>query len=456
MSSDRAALRARAEQLVAGLPPLDLDRPALTLPSRSALTRADEVFRHWLGTGYDLDALHVVLAVTASERLLGDPVWLLYISGSGNAKTETVGALAGAGAFVTSTITSEAALLSGTSKREKSADANGGLLRRIGDRGVLVIKDVTSILSMNRDSRSGVLAALREMHDGHWERNIGTDGGRCLTWRGRLVVVGACTTSWDTHREVIATMGDRFVTLRSDSSRGRITAGRCAINNTGSETAMRAELAAAVDAVIRAVNPDTVIGLSPSEEDRILAAANVVTLARTACEYDYQGNVLDAHQPEMPTRFAKQLNQVFRGAVAIGLSRGDALHLAIRCARDSMPPLRLAILEDVATFANTPTRDVRRRLDKPRTTVDRQLQALHMLGLVACDEEDGIGIGGKPATTWRYSLAEGINLEALTVPEKSHHYTDTQEEGMNTHPDKSGTVAQSTTGGDDNADVLDI
>ena len=67
----------------------------------------------------------------------------------------------------------------------------------------------------------------------------------------------------------------------------------------------------------------------------------------------------------MPTRFAKQLTQVVRGAVAIGIERPAALRLAIRCARDSMPPLRLAILDDVAAHPDSRTVDVRRRLDKP-------------------------------------------------------------------------------------------
>ena len=46
-----------------------------------------------------------------------------------------------------------------------------------------------------------------------------------------------------------------------------------------------------------------------------------MTLARTAVERDYRGDVIDAHAPEMPTRFAKQLAQMVRGGVAIGMDR---------------------------------------------------------------------------------------------------------------------------------------
>src|SRR5687768_5925517 len=101
-----------------------------------------------------------------------------------------------------------------------------------------------------------------------------------------------------------------------------------------------------------------------------------------------------------------------RGGVAIGMDRQHALRLAIRCARDSMPPLRLAILDDLATWQSSWTRDIRKRLGKPRATVDRQLQALHMLGVLTCDEEDGEH-RGRQVTLWRYQLADGITPEAL-------------------------------------------
>ncbi|WP_245551009.1 hypothetical protein [Nocardia paucivorans] len=376
-----------------------------------SLAEAHAAFRKWLGAGFDTDALDVALAAAAVERLDGDPLWLLLISGSGNAKTEIVQALGGAGATVTSTISSAGALLSATSKREKTKDATGGLLRKIGGRGVLVVKDVTSILSMSRDSRGEVLAALREVYDGRWERNVGTDGGKSLDWTGRLAVVGAVTTAWDRAHDVIASMGDRFVLLRMDSTAERVAAGRQAIGNTGSEEGMRAELAGVVGGVLAGMCHDAVT-LTESESDVLLAAADLVTLARTGVDYDYRGYVIDAHAPEMPTRFAKQLAQVVRGGVALGMDRAEALRLAIRCARDSMPPLRLAIVDDLAKYPHSSTTEVRKRLGKPRTTVDRQLQALHILGVVVVDEVP-TARAGKETSDWHYSLASGIDPATL-------------------------------------------
>lgn len=209
---------------------------------------------------------------------------------------------------------------------------------------------------------------------------------------------------------------------------------------------MRAELAAVVGGVLVTVNAGNVIRLTDEEQERLLEAANVVTLARTGVDYDYRGDAIDAHAPEMPTRFAKQLTQMMRGAVALGVDRTQALRLAIRCARDSMPPLRLVILDDVAAHPHTLTGEVRRRLEKQRATVDRQLQSLHLLGVLTCEEEDGTH-RGEAVTRWRYRLAPGITpdvLDPYSVPEKSPHTgTGTKEESPRqrapTHIDISGT-----------------
>lgn len=427
--------------------PAPADREEYAVPEVTVLDAApatlDEVhktFLRWLGQDYDTDALDVVLATAAAERLDGDPLWLLLLSGSGNAKTETVQALTGAGATVTSTVSSEAALLSGSPKKERAKDATGGLLPKLGSSGVLVIKDVTSVLSMNRDARAAVLAALREVYDGRWERNVGTDGGRTLTWTGRLAVIGAVTTAWDRAHAVVAAMGDRFVIVRTDSttSAGRIAAGRQAISNTGAEVQMRADLAAAAGGVIAGMNHEAAT-VTQAETERLLAAADIVTRARTGVDHDYRGDVIDAHAPEAPTRFAKQLAQVVRGGVAIGMGRAAALRLAIRCARDSMPPLRLLILDDVAANPRATASEVRKRVDKPRATIDRELQALHMLGVLACDEEPYTMPNGKEGTRWMYRLADGIDpavIALIPVPEMSSH-TRRREEKV--PPDKSGT-----------------
>jgi hypothetical protein len=267
--------------------------------------------------------------------------------------------------------------------------------------------------------RGSVLAAIREIYDGKWERNVGTDGGQTLTWTGRLVLVGAVTTAWDSAHSVVAAMGDRFVLIRADSRVGRRSGGLRAIRNTGDEAAMRQQLAAAAGGIVGHLAADE-YQVGEAETDQLVKAADVVTMARTAVERDYQGEIIDAHAPEMPTRFAKQLAQMIRGAVAIGMTPAAAMRLAIRCARDSIPPLRREILLDVAENPGSRSGDVRKRVGRPWRTVKREMEALLMLRLLQCDEELEEEVQGeKMRTAWRYSLADKFDratLLAMSVP----------------------------------------
>src|ERR1044072_4842000 len=132
----------------------------------SALDQLHDTFRHWLSEGYDLAAIDATVATAAAGKFGGDPLWLMLISGSGGAKTETVSSLLGGEAMLISTISSEAALLTATTPRKSTKNATGGILRQIGDQGLLVIKHFTWILSMMWQTRSTVLSVLREIHQG--------------------------------------------------------------------------------------------------------------------------------------------------------------------------------------------------------------------------------------------------------------------------------------------------
>lgn len=378
--------------------------------SGHAMADVHKVYVKWLGADYDTGVLDCILCAAAAEKLGGDPPWLLVVGGSGAAKTESLMPLVGAGALVVSTISGEAALLSGTSKRERAADATGGILasRR---RGLLVLKDFTSILSMNRDTRALVLAALREIYDGRWSRNVGSDGGKDLEWTGRLVLIGAVTTAWDSAHQVIATMGDRFVLARLDpSDQERLAAGRQAMRNVSNEDAMRTELSAAVGKLLAKIPADDQVILDEGDFEQLLGLADLITRARTAVERDYQGNPVYAHALEMPTRLAKQLVQIARGGLALGIDHDAAMATALRCARDTMPPRRFRVLADVADHPRCTMNAVVKRLQLPRKTVDRTLQELHLLGLVVLGERK---YGG--AVHEVYTVSETVTAAVTTL-----------------------------------------
>jgi hypothetical protein len=148
------------------------------------VAEAIEVFQRWLYLP-DPGALLAVLGAVAANRLDGDPIWLLLVGPPGGGKTEPLqAAVTLPDVHPVATLT-EAALLSGTPKRDRAKGATGGVLRSIGEQGIILCKDFGSVLSMRRESRAEVLAALREVYDGSWTRPVGADGGRVLSGRAR-------------------------------------------------------------------------------------------------------------------------------------------------------------------------------------------------------------------------------------------------------------------------------
>lgn len=123
------------------------DAPVYEPPPPTTLDDCARVLTRWLGDNYDLDAALAAAVCTASPFKSpdgSDVPSVLIVSGSGFAKTETVNATERArGVVAVSSISGESALLSATSERERSKTATGGILRQIGDRGALLVKDVT-------------------------------------------------------------------------------------------------------------------------------------------------------------------------------------------------------------------------------------------------------------------------------------------------------------------------
>src|SRR5262249_18321216 len=136
--------------------------PETSEPDRRELHEVVATFSDWLYMP-DEAPLLAVLGTVAANMLPGDPVWLVVIRAPSSGKSEmlqSVGVLPMVHAAGTLT---EASLLSGTSTKDYATDAKGGLLRKIGDFGLLLLKDFGSVLSMNRDARGAVFAALREI-----------------------------------------------------------------------------------------------------------------------------------------------------------------------------------------------------------------------------------------------------------------------------------------------------
>jgi hypothetical protein len=252
---------------------------------------------------------------------------------------------------------------------------------------VLVLKDFTTVLALPHDERQGVLAQLREIHDGQYDKYWGT--GKTLHWEGHVGFLAGVTPVIDQHHVVMGLLGPRFLVLRlhySENERPEVA--RRALRLARQKAEMRRELAEATAAFLAHL-PTEPPDLDPAVRDWLVGLADLVTHARSLVSRERGHGALQyAPEPEVPARFALQLYALAQGPVLVAggteLTTADQPRLA-RVAWDGIPILRRNVLHVLAQ-ANRPltTRAIATTVQFPTTTVCRSLEDLQALKLIRC------------------------------------------------------------------------
>jgi hypothetical protein len=352
------------------------------------IDEAIAVFRKWLILT-DVTPIYAVLGTVAANLLPGDPVWLGIIGPPSSAKTEILNSTLRLPNVVQAATFTPAGALSGTPKKQRDKEAKGGLLRRIGEFGIVVLKDFGSILSMRPDAKAEVLAALREIYDGAWTRHLGTDGGKELSWAGKLGLIFGATGVIDSHYSVIGAMGDRFLLSRlAPAGQGQFAR---ALEHVGCKTGqMRKELAEAVARLFagRKADPRPISKEEMGEIDHVIT---LVVRLRGAVERDRHSREIEAvYGAEGTARIGLALERLLAGLDTLGVDRATALGVVTSIAMDSVPPLRRQAFEVLRAQGENltgeveaiETSEVAAAVGLPTVTVRRALEDLAAYGLV--------------------------------------------------------------------------
>lgn len=363
-------------------------------PDCLAIGDVVKVFQRWRHLP-DPSALLAVLATVAANLLPGDPVWLMLVGVPSSGKSEIIQSVNRLpGVHLAATLT-EGALLSGTSRKERAQSAKGGLLREVGDFGIVVAKDFGSALSMNRDTRAALFAALREIYDGDWTRHVGTDGGQALHWTGKVGFIAGVTPAIDRHHEALASLGDRFFLFRLPQTQEADQA-QTALRFVGCEKQMRQELGDAVVALFEGITiPSAVARLREVEIELLSSLATFAAHSRSTVVRDsYTRDIELIPGAEAPARLALALAQLLSGLRVIGVDEGKAWSIVFKTAFDSMPAIRRQVL-DVINRAATPlqTAEVAAAAGYPTNTTARALEDLAIYNVIVRGKRDGDGRG---------------------------------------------------------------
>lgn len=365
----------------------------------------------------DKTPLLAVLGSVAANVLPGDPVWLMIVWPPSAGKSELLAPLNRLSYVHSASTFTAAALLSGTPGKERATDSRGGLLREIGDFGIVVLKDFGSVLSMHREARAETLAACREIYDGAWTRHVGSEGGRALHWKGKVGLVAGVTPVIDKHHSVMASLGERFLLLRP-AGLDRLQQAQAALRHRGQERGkMRTELADSVAGLFDELPGchDSEVSLSEGEETHLVTLANFVSVCRSAVERDSTSRDIDLiPEAEAPARLAVTLAQLYTGLRAIGLDEDEAWPIIRKVGLDCIPALRLRTIRALDAAGTISTGELASRVGYPTSTARRILEDLEAHKTVARSP------GGQGrADLWTLQAWASHALHNLAVPETS-------------------------------------
>lgn len=343
------------------------------------------------------DHVYVALATLVANMMRGNTVWVMFVGASSTGKNTVLDTLVKCPkVFMRSKISGEAALLSGTKKSEVAKGAKGGLLREIGLRGVLVMRDFTSVLSMDYKNMTALIGALREVFDGHWTRTIGGEGGRDLAWgypeRGHVGFIGSCTPAIDARHSIIQELGQRWLYYRypHDDGFGQSLA---ALRRMRRQDQMDDDLSDTISGFINTVaewDMELPRELDKVEEQRLIHMATLMVRVRSTVTRDRGGSreINAPTNPEGPPRMTGSLGQLYLGLEVVGLDEVERWRIIGKVALDSAPQTRVMTVESLvaAGSAGLEVGDLREKLQCGKNTVTYLVEDLKVLGVVDRDE----------------------------------------------------------------------
>jgi DNA-binding MarR family transcriptional regulator len=197
--------------------------------------------------------------------------------------------------------------------------------------------------------------------------------------------IGGVTTIIDRYQTIFQVLGERFVQyhlIHEDS----LVLARKAIENTGDETQMRAEIQTAfanfvAGVSIPSINPD----VSEEVREKVAHLATFCVLARSGIirEGKTSRDIEFVPDPELPTRLTKELLQLASGLSLIDEATDEENYkLIYKIGLDSIPQRRRKIISMMEFEGEYETGAIADTIKYPASTTARTLEELEALGLL--------------------------------------------------------------------------
>lgn len=380
----------------------------------------------------------LLAAAVVSQFLSSDPVWIVIVAPPGGLKSEVVNMLClirwtppgedkiEQMVHPVSTLTART-FVSGY----KAGGKDPSLLLQISN-GILTFKDLTSLLSEHKDDRAVIMAQLREIYDGRYSKRFGT--GEEINWRGKITVIAGATYAIHTMKQSYAAMGERFIFYNLIQPSREDAAEKTMENQEEGKMAehrqyLAEEFAEYVTNVLNNM-PTELPKIDKETRKDIIALAELSTRARSEVERNWrspQQEITEVHPPEMPTRFAGQLQAIVQSLKIINhyeTGKFELLpqdkELINKLALDSVTKMRRIVMQELSKYEIIETTGLAIKLGLPTNSVRRYLEDL--VALEIADRAKGTGPKGDKWCIKKHYRAlmarfEGIVFEGKDLTE---------------------------------------
>lgn len=366
-------------------------------------------FQKWLQMRSS-EPLDVMFGTMLANRLDGDPLWMFLVAPPGGMKSELLLTLGGLPEVVEMTSLTPQSLISGFNIQ----GGDPSLIPRLHEK-VLVIKDFTTILTMNSVGRDEIFGILRDAYDGRCEKPFGN--GVVRRYESHFGVLAGVTPAIEQLGNSSTVLGERFVRYRLQSTE-RTMSGRSkilrALQNLRTNSQMRAELKDTAEAVLGWDHEP--FGYPEIPEDMLARIAGLAqwtgTLRGVVGREKYTGILTFKPMAEVGTRLAKQLCKL---AYGVSLYRRENVvseqtyQILTRVAQGTAPDRVEEVVHKL--FVNTKKQGDKFSVDQlsemtsfPKDTVRFMLQDMGLLKIV--DSVRGTYCLSRNI----YSLMEELNL----------------------------------------------
>lgn len=344
----------------------------------------------------DLSIIDIFYGSVLANRLEGDPVWLFLVGSSGGGKTELIHSIRDCNEVYTADEITQHTLISGSIG---PGGSDPSLIPQL-DGKVLVIKDFTTILEMDKRARDAIFGQLRAAYDGDYSKPFGV--GTVRSYDSKFGIIAGVTRSIEMFMENQTALGERFLrcVLPSPKSDTRLKIIRKALNNTRKNivSPMRQEFRDAGVNILNYDFPPVHDFENDSLMEKLIYLAEWVATARGSVIRDtYTKEVLHKPMKEVATRIVIQLSKLLSGIAMLHrrdcITEYDFNIVKKKVASGSISSRYDLILRAFhkSNYSILSTKEIIEYMRLPAVTVKRQLEDLHLLGITKKESKDNLG-----------------------------------------------------------------